>query len=84
MAPVVIQKEGITFLPWVMLTWSCNEITEATIGQCVLVREKSVIGGHAELVPPGHGLCNQITSHLSCCCGIYRLADEEPDVYTVS
>ena len=54
------------FLPGVILKWQRDQVAKATIGQSILIWEKSVIGGHAELVPPGHGLRKQIAAHLPC------------------
>src|SRR5882672_8285978 len=41
-------------LPGLVLQWQRNEVSEAAAGHRVLVGKESVVGLHAELVPPVH------------------------------
>jgi hypothetical protein len=81
---VVVQENRIAPLTWPVLEGKRDEIPEASARHRVLVREETVVGGHAELVVPGHAFCDEIAAHLSRNAGRDGRREEEPDVSTVT
>ena len=60
-----------------------DQVAEASSRHRVLAREQSVVGVHAQLVTPGHGLRDEIAAHPPGDHGRDRLQEEEPDMSAV-
>ena len=69
---LIVEEDGISQRPWPVLQRQRDQVAESTTRQCVLAREKPVVGPHAEFVSSGHGLSYEVAAHLACGGGRYR------------
>lgn len=80
---LIVEEHGVPLLTRGVLERQRDEVAEAAPRQRVLAWEEPVVGVHAQLVAPGHGLGDQVTAHPPRAHGRNRLREEEPDVGAV-
>jgi hypothetical protein len=44
-SPVVVDEQTTAVFSWLLLQRQSDKVTEATLGQPILIREQSVVGG---------------------------------------
>ncbi len=81
---VVVEKDGVALLPRAMLERQGDQVAEAAARHRVLAREQPVVGVHAELVPVGHRLGDEVAAHLARGRRRHGGCKEEPDVRAVA
>ena len=76
----IVQENSVPVLARLVLEWKGDEVPETTARHRVLVREKAIVGFHAELVAPCHSLRDEIAAHSPGDARGNRRAEEEPHV----
>lgn len=80
---LIVEEHRVALLAGGVLERQRDEVAEAAPRQRILAWEEPVVGVHAQLVAPGHGLGDQVTAHPPRAHGRNRLREEEPDVGAV-
>ncbi len=76
----LIQEEGVPLLPGAVLQRKGDEVAEAPLGHRVLVREEPVVGLHAQLRAPVHGVRQKQAAELPGRGRWHRRGKEDPYV----
>ncbi len=79
-----VHEHGVPLLTRLVLKRQRDEVPETTARHGVLVGEEPVVRPHAELMPPGHRLREEIAAHLPGEARRHRSREEEPDVSAVA
>ena len=62
---LVVEENRVSLRSGPVLQRQRDEVSESTARHRVLARKEPIVGFHAELVPPRHGLGDQVAAHLA-------------------
>jgi len=81
---IVVDEDGVPFVPWFLLKREGDEISESACRHRVLVGEEAVVRRHPKLVAPRHRFRKQVAAHLPGDRGGNRTGKEEPGMGALS